>query len=70
VADEISIIGSRCGHFAPAIEMLVSGAVRTEALVEGVFELSEFDRAYELADGGLKVLMAMGQPRARDHIHD
>jgi alcohol dehydrogenase len=59
VVDEVSIVGSRCGPFSPAIEMLATGAVKTEPLVEGMFKLSEFDHAFAAAEGGLKVLFAL-----------
>ena len=34
VVDEISIIGSRCGRFAPALAMLDAGAIPVERLIE------------------------------------
>lgn len=59
VVDEITIIGSRCGRFAPAIELLSSGRVNVDALIDRQYPLSEgiaaMDRAAER--GVLKVLL-------------
>src|SRR5215212_8272597 len=59
VVDEISIVGSRCGRFAPALELLSRDAVETDALVHEEFPLSEGARALEraAAPGVLKVLI-------------
>jgi threonine dehydrogenase-like Zn-dependent dehydrogenase len=59
VVDEISIVGSRCGRFAPALELLRRDAVDVDALVHEVLPLSEGVRALELAaaPGVLKVLI-------------
>jgi len=57
VVDEVTVVGSRCGPFEPALELLASGAVHTGPLVEGVFGLREFDRAFAAAEHGLKVLL-------------
>lgn len=59
VVDEISIVGSRCGRFAPALELLSRDAVETDALVHEEFPLSEGARAMEraAAPGVLKVLI-------------
>jgi threonine dehydrogenase-like Zn-dependent dehydrogenase len=56
VVNEVTIVGSRCGPFLPALDLLASGAVRTEPLIEGVFGLEDFDRAFASAEHGLKVL--------------
>jgi threonine dehydrogenase-like Zn-dependent dehydrogenase len=53
----VTIVGSRCGPFEPALALLASGAVRTDPLVEGVYGLHEFDRAFAAAESGLKVLL-------------
>jgi threonine dehydrogenase-like Zn-dependent dehydrogenase len=61
VVDEISIVGSRCGRFAPALELLARDAVEVDALVHEEFPLSEGVRAFEraAAPGVLKVLLRM-----------
>jgi len=60
VVDEITIVGSRCGRFAPALELLKNGRVRVEDLIDDEFGLSDgvaaFDRAAE--KGTLKVLLS------------
>lgn len=57
VVDEVTIVGSRCGPFGPALEMLAAGSVRTELLVEGQYPLHEFAAAFTAAERGLKVLL-------------
>jgi len=59
VVNEISVIGSRCGRFAPALELLKSGAVDVESLISEEFGLSDGLRAMERASqkGNLKVLL-------------
>ncbi|HZB47315.1 MAG TPA: alcohol dehydrogenase catalytic domain-containing protein [Pyrinomonadaceae bacterium] len=59
VVDEVSIVGSRCGRFKPALELLRRGAVETDALISDEFPLSEGPRAFERAaePGVLKVLL-------------
>ena len=59
VVDEISIVGSRCGRFRPALELLRRGAVEVDALVHDEFPLAEGVRAFGRASepGVLKVLL-------------
>jgi threonine dehydrogenase-like Zn-dependent dehydrogenase len=59
VVDEISIVGSRCGRFPPALELLRRDAVEVDALVHSEFPLAEGVRAFERAaePGVLKVLL-------------
>ena len=59
VVDEISVVGSRCGLFAPALELLKANAVDVESLVSEEFSLAEALRAMERAgaSGVLKVLL-------------
>ena len=56
VVDEVKVIGSRCGPFAPAIDHLTSGRVHTEPLVAGEFTLEDYETAFETARDQLKVL--------------
>jgi threonine dehydrogenase-like Zn-dependent dehydrogenase len=55
---EITVIGSRCGPFAPAIELLKSDIVQTAPLVAHCFPLEECERAFEAARRELKVLFS------------
>lgn len=59
VVDEISIIGSRCGRFAPAIDLLKKGAVDVDSLISEEYPLSEGVHAMSraTAKGVLKVLL-------------
>ena len=59
VVNEISVIGSRCGRFAPALELLKTNAVDVESLISEEFALANglhgMDRA--TTAGVLKVLL-------------
>ena len=59
VVDEITIVGSRCGRFAPALDLLSSGAIKLDDLITDEFALSKgvaaIDRAAQ--KGVLKVLL-------------
>src|SRR5438094_5079016 len=59
VVDEISVVGSRCGRFAPALELLKSNAVDVDSLISDEFPLAEGVRAMARAGepGVLKVLL-------------
>jgi len=61
VIHEISVIGSRCGPFAPAIAALLSGQVRTEPLLQSVYPLEDGLTAFQEAGGphALKVALRM-----------
>jgi 2-desacetyl-2-hydroxyethyl bacteriochlorophyllide A dehydrogenase len=59
VVDEITIVGSRCGPFPPALRLLARGEVDPVALVTAEFSLNESLQAFEQAaqPGMLKVLV-------------
>lgn len=59
VVDEISIVGSRCGRFAPAIDLLRKGAVDVDSLISEEYPLSDGEHAMDRASakGVLKVLL-------------
>jgi threonine dehydrogenase-like Zn-dependent dehydrogenase len=61
VVDEITLIGSRCGPFAPALELLASGQVDVKPLIQGHYPLRDGLKAVEQAKtkGVLKVLLDM-----------
>jgi threonine dehydrogenase-like Zn-dependent dehydrogenase len=65
VVDEIRVVGSRCGRFAPALDLLARGAVDVGSLVSEVLPLDRALDAMKLAtrDGVLKVLLEE-RPRA------
>lgn len=59
VVDEITLVGSRCGPFPPALELLATGKVDPIPLIHTRFPLSEGVAAFEKArqPGALKVLI-------------
>jgi threonine dehydrogenase-like Zn-dependent dehydrogenase len=59
VVDEISVTGSRCGRFAPALDLLRTGAVDVESLISEEYSLSDGVRAMQRATepGVIKVLL-------------
>lgn len=59
IVNEISLIGSRCGRFAPAIELLKKRAVDVKPLVSAEFPLSQAVEAFAEAQkkGVLKILL-------------
>lgn len=59
VVDEVTILGSRCGPFAPALRLLESGLVDPTPLIAAQFGLDEALTAFERAaqPGMLKVLL-------------
>ncbi|HVW12155.1 MAG TPA: alcohol dehydrogenase catalytic domain-containing protein [Bryobacteraceae bacterium] len=60
IVDELTLVGSRCGRFEPAIELLRSRAVDVKPLISERMELSDAARAFDFAAqrGVLKVLLA------------
>lgn len=62
VVDEITVIGSRCGPFAKALELLATGKVAVEPLIQARRPLSYGLEAFALAGrkGSLKILLEMG----------
>jgi threonine dehydrogenase-like Zn-dependent dehydrogenase len=59
VVDEITLVGSRCGPFPPAIRLLANKKVDPTALIHARFPLSQASAAFEKAAqaGVLKVLL-------------
>jgi threonine dehydrogenase-like Zn-dependent dehydrogenase len=59
VVDEITIVGSRCGRFAPALDLLKSKAVEVDNLISEKFALSEGIKAMKHAGqkGVMKVIL-------------
>jgi threonine dehydrogenase-like Zn-dependent dehydrogenase len=60
VVDEVTIVGSRCGPFGPALRMLEKGQVDPSVLIAKEFGLEDALQAFEHAAGAgvLKVLVA------------
>ena len=62
VINEISVVGSRCGRFAPALSALKSGAVDVRSLISERRSLADAAAALEIAarPGVIKVLIEAG----------
>jgi alcohol dehydrogenase len=60
VVNEVTMIGSRCGPFSRALDLLARGAIQVKPLVTGVYGLEKHEAAFEAARGGLKVLLRPG----------
>ncbi len=63
VVDEITIIGSRCGRFEPALELLKNKAVDVETLVSEEFSLKDCLKAMERAESKnvMKVILSASE---------
>ncbi len=59
IVNEITLIGSRCGRFEPAIRLLSSGRVRVDSMISDQFPLDRAPGAFRRAatKGILKVLL-------------
>jgi len=60
IVDEITLVGSRCGRFEPALELLERGAIDVESMIAGREPLSKAPEAFALAAqrGNLKILLS------------
>jgi threonine dehydrogenase-like Zn-dependent dehydrogenase len=63
VVEEIKVLGSRCGPFAPALRLLERGLVTVDDLVSGTYPLSEGLAAFRQAGerGTLKIMLKPGR---------
>ena len=59
VVDEITIVGSRCGRFAPALDLIVRANIDVGHLIDAQYPLADAVSAMERASrpGALKVLL-------------
>lgn len=59
VVDEITIVGSRCGRFAPAVELLAKGSIEVTDMIDDEFRLADGVAAMSRAaeKGTLKILL-------------
>jgi alcohol dehydrogenase len=57
IVNEITLVGSRCGRFEPALELLERGVVNVADMISECLPLVDAPRAFELAarKGVLKV---------------
>lgn len=58
VVDELTLVGSRCGPFEPALRLLTEGSVDVASLIDGRYALEEGLEAFDHAarPGTLKIL--------------
>ncbi|MGI8787160.1 MAG: MDR/zinc-dependent alcohol dehydrogenase-like family protein [Pyrinomonadaceae bacterium] len=61
VVDEITIVGSRCGRFAPALELLKNDSIDVESLVSEELNLTDGVKAIKVAGrrGVMKIVLSM-----------
>ncbi|MHA1144468.1 MAG: zinc-binding dehydrogenase [Candidatus Helarchaeota archaeon] len=57
VLDEIKIIGSRCGPFPKAMNMIASKMIDVNRLISEVYPLTKIDEAFEAAKEKFKILI-------------
>jgi threonine dehydrogenase-like Zn-dependent dehydrogenase len=62
VVNEITIVGSRCGRFHPALEIVPEYQAKLSRLISHRFLLAEGVDAFEAAasPGSMKVILQMG----------
>jgi threonine dehydrogenase-like Zn-dependent dehydrogenase len=61
VIDEITVVGSRCGQFAPALRLMESGLVDPSPLISAVFPMDRAGEAFRASQepGNFKILLKM-----------
>ena len=59
IVNEITLVGSRCGRFEPALRLLKSGRVHVSEMISDVVPLKDAPRAFGAAakSGVLKILL-------------
>ena len=59
IVNELTLVGSRCGRFAPAMKLLKGGRLQLDGMISGEYALKDAVRAFERAQepGVLKVLL-------------
>ena len=57
VVDEVTLLGSRCGPFRPALQLLASGAVQVKPLISRIARIEDYESAFAEARRALKVLL-------------
>jgi alcohol dehydrogenase len=60
IVNEVTLVGSRCGRFAPALTLLGSGKLHLEAMISAEYPLTQAPEAFAHAaeKGVLKVLLS------------
>jgi threonine dehydrogenase-like Zn-dependent dehydrogenase len=59
IVPEITLLGSRCGRFAPALKLLKEKKIDVQSMIAASYELKEAEKAFAHAAtrGTLKVLL-------------
>ena len=59
VIDEITVIGSRCGRFGPALRLMEQGLIDPTPLISGIFPLEEAEEAFRKSQDtdSMKILL-------------
>lgn len=59
VINEITLVGSRCGQFAPALSLLNKNVIPVDRLIERIYDFDEAQRAWDHATtrGSKKILL-------------
>ena len=62
VVNEVTLVGSRCGRFDRAIQLMAARKVRVDDLISGRFPLAQWEQAFKKAaqPSSLKVIIRMG----------
>ena len=55
VINEITVVGSRCGRFEPALEALSDGRFDPRALIDGIYSMDDFNAAFAAARDSTKL---------------
>jgi threonine dehydrogenase-like Zn-dependent dehydrogenase len=61
VINEVTVVGSRCGLFAPALKLLSDPSFETEDLIEALYPLDQAIEAFRRSQmpDSMKVLIGM-----------
>jgi len=62
VVNEITLIGSRCGRFQPALDALAAGRIDPRPLIDGTFALDDGIAAFEAAKNPLNFKILLSPP--------
>jgi threonine dehydrogenase-like Zn-dependent dehydrogenase len=62
VVNEITVIGSRCGRFQPALDALAAGKIDPRPLIDGNFALDDGVAAFEAAQNPLNFKILLRAP--------
>lgn len=59
IVNEITLVGSRCGRFAPALDLIAAGRLNLDGMIDSEFALADAERAFARAQerGVLKVVL-------------